>query len=280
MALVEDEITKTTRIGTTLSPKMRTRLIQFLKENLDVFAWSHGDIPGISPKVIQHKLNVNPERKPVQQRRRAFDLERDQAVTKEVTKLLTTSFIREVYYPDWLTNVVLVKKANEKWRMWMDFTDLNKACPKDSFPLPRIDQLVDSITGHKLLTFMDAFSGYNQIKMAEEDQEKTAFITSQGLYCYKVMPFKLKNAGATYQRLVNKMFNRQIGRNMEVYVDDILVKSKEELTHLDDFRETFTTLKQYQMKLNPSKCVFGVVSGKFLGFMISQRGIEANPEKV
>ena len=280
MALVEDEITKTTRIGTTLSPKMRTRLIQFLKENLDVFAWSHGDIPGISPKVIQHKLNVNPERKPVQQRRRAFDLERDQAVTEEVTKLLTTSFIREVYYPDWLTNVVLVKKANEKWRMWMDFTDLNKACPKDSFPLLRIDQLVDSITGHKLLTFMDAFSGYNQIKMAEEDQEKTAFITSQGLYCYKVMPFKLKNAGATYQRLVNKMFNRQIGRNMEVYVDDILVKSKEELTHLDDFRETFTTLKQYQMKLNPSKCVFGVVSGKFLGFMISQRGIEANPEKV
>ena len=280
MALVEDEITKTTRIGTTLSPKMRTRLIQFLKENLDVFAWSHGDIPGISPKVIQHKLNVNPERKPVQQRRRAFDLERDQAVTEEVTKLLTTSFIREVYYPDWLTNVVLVKKANEKWRMWMDFTNLNKACPKDSFPLLRIDQLVDSITGHKLLTFMDAFSGYNQIKMAEEDQEKTAFITSQGLYCYKVMPFKLKNAGATYQRLVNKMFNRQIGRNMEVYVDDILVKSKEELTHLDDFRETFTTLKQYQMKLNPSKCVFGVVSGKFLGFMISQRGIEANPEKV
>ena len=103
---------------------------------------------------------------------------------------------------------------------------------------------------------------------------------SQGLYCYKVMSFRLKNAEATYQRLVNKMFNKQIGRNMEVYVDDILVKSKEELAHLDDFRETFTTLKQYQMKLNPSKCVFGVASGKFLGFMVSQRGIKANPEKV
>ena len=116
--------------------------------------------------------------------------------------------------------------------------------------------------------------------MDEEDQEKTAFITSQGLYCYKVMPFGLKNARATYQRLVNKMFNKQIGRNKEVYVDDILVKSKEELAHLDDLRETFTTFKQYQMKLNPSKCVFGVASGKFLGFMVSQRGIEANPEKV
>ena len=127
---------------------------------------------------------------------------------------------------------------------------------------------------------MDAFSGYNQIKMDEEDQEKTAFIMSQGLYCYKVMPFELKNAGATYQILVNKMFNKQIGRNMEVYVDDMLVKSKEELAHLDDLRETFTTLKQYQMKLNPSKCAFRVASGKFLGFMVSQRRIEANPENV
>ena len=100
---------------------------------------------------------------------------------------MTVGFIREVYYHNWLANVVLVKKANGKWRMCVDFIDLNKACPKDSFPLPRIDQLVDSTVGHKLLIFMDAFLGYNQIKMAEEDQEKTAFITSQGLYFYKVM---------------------------------------------------------------------------------------------
>ena len=157
---------------------MRTRLVQFLKENLNVFAWSHEDMPGISPEVIQHKLNVNLKRKPVQQRWRVFAPERDQVVIEEVTKLLTTGFIREVYYPDWLANVVLMKKANGKWRMCVDFMDLNKACSKDSFPLPRIDQLVDSTTGHKLLTFMDAFSGYNQIKMAEKDQEKTAFITS------------------------------------------------------------------------------------------------------
>ena len=121
----------------------------------------------------------------------------------EVNKLLVANFIREVYYPEWLANVVMVKKANGKWRMCVDFTDLNNTCLKDSFPLPRIDQLVDSTAGHKLLTFMDAFSRYNQIQMAEEDQEKTAFITSQGLYCYRVMPFGLKNAGATYQRLVN-----------------------------------------------------------------------------
>ena len=116
---------------------------------------------GISPKVIQHKLNVNPERKPIQQRQKAFAPERDQAFTEEVTKLLTTSFIREVYYPDWLANVVLVNKANGKWRMCVDFMDLNKACSKDCFPLPRIDQLVDSTAKYKLLTFMDAFSRYN-----------------------------------------------------------------------------------------------------------------------
>ena len=139
---------------------------------------------------------------------------------------------------------------------------------------------MDFTAEHKLLTFMDAFSGYNQIKMAKEDQEKTAFISSQGLYCYKVMPFRLKNAGATYQRLVNKMFGQQISRNMEVYVDDMLVKSEEELAYLDDLKETFATLKTHQMRLNPSKCVFGVASGKFLRFMVSQRGIEANSEKV
>ena len=182
-------------------------------------------MPGIAPEVIQHKLNVNLERKPAQQRRRTFALERDQAVAEEVTKLLTAGFIREVYYLEWLANVVLVKKVNGKWRMCVDFIDLNSACPKDSFPLPRIDQLVDSIAGHKLLTFMDAFSGYNQILMAEENQEKTAFVTSQGLYCYRVMPFGLKNAEATYQRLVNQMFKKQIRRNVEVYVDDMLVKS-------------------------------------------------------
>ena len=198
----------------------------------------------------------------------------------EVNKLLTAHFIKEVYYPKWLANAVMVKKANKKWRMCVDFTDLNNTFPKDSFPLPRIDQLLNSTTGHKLLTFMDAFSRYNRIQMAEEDQEKMPFITNQRFCCYRVMPFGLKNVGATYQRLVNQMFNKQIGRNVEMYVNDMLIKSKEEEDHLDDLKETFNTLRQYSMKLNSSKCDFEVSSGKFLEFMVSQRGIEANLEKV
>ena len=128
-----------------------------------------------------------------------FAPERDNAIKDEVQKLMAAKFIREVYYPDWLANVVIVKKTNGKWRMCVDFADLNKACPKDSYPLPRINQLVDSTAGHKLLSFMDAFSGYNKIRMDEADQEKKSFVTSQGLFCYKVMPFGLKNVGVTYQ---------------------------------------------------------------------------------
>ena len=126
--------------------------------------------------------------------------------------------------------------------MCVYFTNLNKACPKDSYPFPRIDTLVDLTARHQLLSFMDAFSGYNQIKMDKSNQEKTSFVTSQGLFCYKVMPFELKNAVATYQRLMSKMFAHQICRNVQVYVDDMLVKSLREVDHLDDLRETFDTL--------------------------------------
>ncbi|CAL2247270.1 unnamed protein product [Prunus armeniaca] len=139
-----------------------------------------------------------------------------------------------------------------------------------SFPLPRIDQLVDAT----------AYSGYNQIFMHPADREHTAFITDRGLYCYNVMLFGLKNAGATYQRLVNKIFAELIGTSMEVYVDDMLVKSRTADDHLQNLSLMFGTLKKYNMSLNPSKCAFGVSFGKFLGFMISQRRIEANPEKI
>ena len=130
----------------------------------------------------------------------------------------------EVEYPEWLANVVLVKKANEKWRLCIDFTYINRVCPKDSFPLPRIDLIVDAIADHECLSFMDAFSGYNQISMDPNDQENTSFVMGQGTYYYRVMPFGLKNAGATYQRLVNRMFQKKIGASMEVYIDDMLVK--------------------------------------------------------
>lgn len=216
----------------------------------------------------------------MKQKHRSFNPERYAAINEEVKKLVEAGSVREAYYPDWLANVVLVKKTSGKWRVCTDFTDLNRACPKDCYPLPRVDQLVDATSGHQLLSFMDAYSGYNQIQMHPDDEEKTAFVTSQGLYCYKVMPFGLKNAGATYQRLVNKMFCELLGKTMEVYVDDMLVKSLRAEDHIQHLKESFEILNKYRMRLNPSKCAFGVASGKFLGFMVHHRGIEANPEKI
>ena len=164
--------------------------------------------------------------------------------------------------------------------MWIDYTDLNEACPKDSFPLSRIDQIIDALAGHGMLSFLNAFSRYHQIPMHPPDAEKTAFITPHKLLCYNVMQFGLKNVGATYQRLVIKMFKPLLGKIIEVYIDDMLVKSKEHLDHAEHLQEAFELLRVYDMKLNPSKCAFGVSAGQFLGFMVTRRGIEANPAQL
>ena len=185
-------------IGSRLAEDLRHPLIHFLKQNKDVFAWKQEDMGGIDPAIITHRLNVSPSFKPVKQKRRSFAPERQKAINEEVGKLLQVEAIREVEYPEWLANIVLVKKVKGKWRLCIDFTDINRACPKDSFPLPRINLIIDAIAGHELLSFMDAFSGYNQISMDPDNQEKTSFVTRQGTYCYRVMPFGLKNARATY----------------------------------------------------------------------------------
>ncbi|XP_022851454.1 uncharacterized protein LOC111373186 [Olea europaea var. sylvestris] len=164
--------------------------------------------------------------------------------------------------------------------MCVDYTGLNKVCPKDSYPLPRIDQLVDATSGHERLSFLDAFLGYHQILMAEADQEKTSFITDFGTYCYTAMPFGLKNAGATYQRMVNKVFRGLIRGVVEVYVDDMVVKSARANDHVACLQKVFDVARQNRLRFNPEKCVFGTAGGKFLGFMITQRGIEVNPDKI
>ncbi|XP_057719609.1 uncharacterized protein LOC130934033 [Arachis stenosperma] len=268
-----------TYVGEALEGAERARLIQILRRNADLFAWTPDDMPGINPEVICHKLAIDKTVRPVAQKKRNLGDEKRQAALEETRKLLNAGFIREIRFTTWLSNVVMVRKSSGKWRMCVDFTNLNKACPKDAYPLPYIDKLVDNASGFKALSFMDAYSGYNQILMHPEDQSKTAFITEHGNFCYKVMPFGLKNAGATYQRLMDKVFQHQIGRNMEVYVDDMVAKTPMQGSHCDDLSEIFKQLRAYNMRLNPDKCAFGVQGGKFLGFMLTSRGIEANPEK-
>ncbi|XP_013658896.1 uncharacterized protein LOC106363748 [Brassica napus] len=207
ICLDESSLERCVEIGANLREPLKTELIACLKKNLNAIAWAAEDMPGIDIGITCHELNIDPTYRPVKQKRRKLGPERATAVNEEVERLLKVGSITEVRYLDWLANPVVVKKKNGKWRVCVDFTDLNKACPKDYFPLPHIDRLVEATAENKLLSFMDAFSGYNQIMMNPDNREKTAFITDRGTYCYKVMPFGLKNAGATYQRLVNPIFS-------------------------------------------------------------------------
>ena len=191
---------------------------------------------------------------------RRFHPDRHQIIQTKVDNLLRAGFIKEVKYLEWLANVVVIPNKGGKWRVCVDYTDLNKACPKDSFSLPRIDQIVDALTRHGMLSFMDAFFDYHQILMHPPDAEKTTFITPHELYYYNVMPFGLKNVGATYQRLVTRMCRSLMGTTMEVYIDNMLVKSKEFPDHMKHLQETFDLLCMNGMKLNPLKCAFGVSS--------------------
>ncbi|GKV37979.1 hypothetical protein SLEP1_g45937 [Rubroshorea leprosula] len=230
---------RTVKIGTKLTEEERAELLEFLRVNQDVFAWTTNEMPGIPAELTVHKLSTDPTRRPVVQKRRLFGPEKQVAIDEEIQKLLQAGFI----------NPVLVKKPNGKWRMCIDFTNLNEACPKDPHPLPNVEKLVERAAEHERMSFLDASSGYHQVQLLLDDQEKTAFYVSDAIYCYVMMPFGLKNAGATYQKLVQIIFKLQIGRNIE-------------------------------MKLNPLKCTFAVESGKFLGYVVSKKGIEVNPEKV
>ncbi|GJW43416.1 reverse transcriptase domain-containing protein [Tanacetum coccineum] len=216
------------------------------------------DMTDVPRHIAEHRLNMREGCSPVRQKKRGQVADRNQAIQVEVGKLVEAVIIKEVHYHDWLSNSVMVKKHDDSWRMCVDFKDLNKACLKDGYSLSEIDWKVESLCGFPFKCFLDAYKGCHQIQIAKEDEEKTAFITSQGIFCYTKMPFGLRNAGVTYQRLVDKAFHKQIGKNLEVYVDDLVIKSRTE----DEI------------------CTFGVEEGMFLGYKVNSKGLKVCPDKV
>jgi hypothetical protein len=239
-------------------------------------------MPGVPRRLIEHSLNVDPKATPKRQHLRRFTDGRRDAIKKELAKLLMTSFICEVFHLEWLANPILVHKKNtNEWRMCVDYIDLNKHCPKDPFGLPRIDQVIDSTVGCDLLFFLDCYSEYHQIAIKKEDQEKTAFSTRFGAYCYTTMPFGLKNAVATYQRAIQACFKKQLNKNVKAYVDDVVVKTQiptrsspilKRLSHLCESTSGSST---------PTSASSAYPQGNYLlGFIISHRDIKANPEKI
>ena len=195
-------------------------------------------------------------------------------IKEEVEKQYNAGFLRMVKYLEWLANVVFVPKKDVKVRRCVDFWDLNEASPKDDFPLPYIDILIDNAAEHALLSFMDGFLGYNQIKMVPEDIEKTSFITPWGMYYYKVMPFGLKNADATYQHAATTLLHDLIHKEVEVYVDDMIVKSKDHEGHIPALWKFFERIQFYKLRLNPKKCTFGVTFEKLLGLWKVRGGLK------
>ncbi|GJW88012.1 reverse transcriptase domain-containing protein [Tanacetum coccineum] len=240
-------------IGGTLSAKGRTQLCALLKRDLDIFTWQPSDMTRVPRSIAEHKLNIRNGYSPVRQKKRGQAPERAKVIQAEVQKLVEAGIMREVYYHDWLSNPVMVKKHDGSWRMCVDFTNLNKACPQDCYPLPEIDWKIESLCDYPFKCFMDAYKGYHQIQMAEEDEEKTAFHTPRGYI---------------------------VGCNLEVYVDDLVIKSHTEEELLRYIEETFRTLRKINMKLNPKKCTFGAVEVMFLGYVVGPEGIKPCPNKV
>jgi hypothetical protein len=207
MLLCEDIAEQRVLLGSQLSDEQEKTSLRFLFNNKDVFAWSANDLCGVNRAIIEHSLNVDPSFRPRKQRLRKMSEDKAEGAWNEVKRLLSAGVIREVKYLKWLANTVMVKKANGKWRMCIDFTDLNKACPKDEFPLPRIDSLVDTTASSELMSLLDCYSGYHQIWMKKEDEPNTSFITPSGTYCYLRMPEELKNAGGSFSRMTAKVLH-------------------------------------------------------------------------
>ena len=268
------------QIGTSMEDEDRVGVLLFLIQNIDVFDWNLYEVPGVDTEFIVHRLNVDPSFPPKKQKPRRSAKEHVKAIKMEVNRLKEARAIKEVFFPEWLANTVVVRKKNGKLRVCVDFTDLNRACLKDLFPMPKIDQLVDATYRHLRISFLDTFQGYHQIALDIEDQEKTTFISPNANYHHTMMPFGLKNVGVTYQWMITRMFLDKIGYTVEVYIDDMVVKSKQEVRHIEDLQGVFEVLQQHKLCLNAEKCAFGVGAGKFLGYLITCWGIEFNPDQI
>ena len=278
----EGDKPRPTYISKRLCAESKGRLVALLKEYRDCFAWEYHEMPGLSRCIVEHRLPMKPGYRPFKQPQRRTDPKLYEAIKAEITRLYDAKFIRPCRYPEWISNIVPVMKKNGKLRICIDFRPLNRATPKDDYPMPIADLLVDAAAGHQVISFMDGNAGYNQIVMAEEDIPKTAFRCpgAIGLYEWVVMTFGLKNAGATYQRAMNYIFHDLIGRLVEIYIDDVVVKSKSSDGHVSDLREVLERTRKYSLKMNPTKCAFGVSAGQFLGFIVHERGIEVSQRSV
>jgi hypothetical protein len=231
-----------TFITKKLGPSLQELMIALLKEYSDCFAWDYMEMPGLDRSIVKHRLPLKKGFWPFQQRARQMRTEVLEEVKKEIEKMLEAGFIRPCRYAEWISSIVHVQKKDGWWRVYVDFRNLNRATLKDEYPMPVVEMLINAVVDNKILSFMDGNACYNQIFMALEDIHKTAFRVPDvmGLFEYVVMTFGLKNAGTTYQCVMNYIYHDLIGKLVEIYIDDIVVKSTSTGGHLGDLRVTET----------------------------------------
>jgi hypothetical protein len=266
-----------TFISAKLESSFREGLIKLLKEYKDCFAWDYSEMPGLDRSIVEDQLPIIPGFKPYKQPpRKIYKDEALADVKKEIERLLDANFIRPCRYAEWIPNIVPVYKKNGKMRVCIDFKYLNRATPMDGYPMPV------AAAGHKVISFMDGNAGYNQIFMAIEDISKTSFRCPGhiGLFEWIVMTFGLKNAGTTYQRAMNYIFHELIGKIVEIYIDDVVIKSLNHDSHLEDVKRTLECTRKHGLKINPNKCAFGVSAGEVLRFLVHERGIEVGKKSM
>ena len=238
-------------------------------------------MPGLSRDLIKHRLPLKANIRPIKRPPHQFAPKVVLKIKEEIKRLLKAKFIRTTRYVNWISSIVPIMKNNGKLRVCINFRDLNNATPKDEYDMLIANMLIDLAIGHEIVSFMDGYSGYNQIYIAEEDVPKTAFrsLGALGTYEWVVMPFGLKNVGATYQRAMNKIFHDFIGKFMETYIDDVVVELNAKREHLKNLKQAFNKMRMHKLKMNPLKCAFGVIARNFLGFLVQKKGIEVNKNK-
>jgi hypothetical protein len=236
-------------------------------------------MPGIDPKIVEHEITTYPDAKPIQQKLHQVNPRKAAAIKAEVEKLLKAGFIYPIHLTQWVSNPVTVDKKQGTICVYTDFCDLNKACPKDNYPTPFIDQIIDECVGCEAFSFTDGFSSYNQIQIKPEDQHKTAFICPWGTFAYRKMPFGLKNAGATFQWAMSFAFH-ELKHIVKAYLDDLASRSRKRKDHPTHLRLIFERCRYFRIRLNPNKCIFCVTSECLFGFIVSTIGIMVDPLKV
>ena len=266
-------------IAMDLHPDEETSLIALLTEFRDVFAWSYVDMKGVPAEVVTHSIPMRTDARPIRQRPRPMNPNYAQQVKAEITKMLDAGIIYPIERTTWVSPIVVVPKKSGQIRICVDYRQVNEATIKDNYPVPYIEHLLERVAGAEAYSFIDGFSGYNQISVVPEDQHKTAFATEFGTFAYKQMPFGLTSALSTYQRAADHIFATRLRQGVESYVDDLCCHSKWH-AHLALLRSTFEKCREYRLSLNPLKCQFWVKHGLILGHVVSRHGISTDEAKV